>query len=85
MWGKADNEQVITKTKSAPREEESDELFRMIMGISPDLRDWGSDFYADNGTESVGVSLRKELAIGERRSTTEEIAREGSAWGKSKL
>lgn len=55
------------------------------MGISPDLRDWGSDFYADNGTESVGVSLRKELAIGERRSTTEEIAREGSAWGKSKL
>lgn len=32
LWGKADNEQVVTKTKSAPREEESGELFRMITG-----------------------------------------------------
>lgn len=58
-------------------------MFGVITGISPDLRVWGSDFYADNGRESVGVSLRKEFAVGERRSTTEEITCKGSAWGKA--
>ena len=80
--GKADNEQVITKTVSAMREEKGNELFGMIPGWFHLILGFGEVIFMLIIEERIGASLRKESA--ERKNdVTEEIMCEGSEWRKA--
>lgn len=50
--GKADNEKAMTNDESYEGGKEKGAVWNDNRVILPDLRIWGSDFYADNQTEA---------------------------------